>query len=150
MKFSNENYMVKEIDKRLYHIRADVHVQMTNIKEKWWPTRKKKPPQKIVGKSLEVFFYIPKITITSAAASASAEGSTYQMNCISMKIILKGMLIRAVLYSSVGLFHFISFQLVFVVFFLFVCYLLSSRLFWPYCVLFCLAHKRQRNGLHSI
>lgn len=91
--------------------------------------------------------------------SSGSGGGTHKMNCIPMAIILRGMLILAVLYSSVCLFHFVPFHFIpgrarsflfFVLSLIISLYmlLLLYGCFGSVVLAFC-ARERQRNGLHS-
>lgn len=101
----------KGIDKRLNHVRADVHVQMLNIISKLMTDKRK------IWKNLEFFLLITLV----AATTAYIKWIVYKKKFFWMECFM-----ISVVYSSIGSFHFTE---VLVFSFCFVCYLLSSRYF---------------------
>lgn len=115
MKFSHENYMAQRID------RGSCVLLGLNCMCKWRTLRKmmtngkwREGSQK---NSLKEKFGVFFLSFQSKSNnyindSSGSGGGTHKMNCIPMSIILRGMLILAVLYSSVCLFHFVPFHFV--------------------------------------
>lgn len=115
MKFSHENYMAQRID------RGSCVLLGLNCMCKWRTLRKmmtngkwREGSQK---NSLKEKFGVFFLSFQSKSNnyindSSGSGGGTHKMNCIPMAIILRGMLILAVLYSSVCLFHFVPFHFI--------------------------------------
>lgn len=159
MKFSHENYMAQRIDRGScvllgLNCMCKLRKMMTN--GKWREGSQKNSLKEKFG----VFFLSFQSKSNNYINDSSGSGGgTHKMNCIPMAIILRGMLILAVLYSSVCLFHFVPFHFIpgrarsflfFVLSLIISLYmlLLLYGCFGSVVLAFC-ARERQRNGLHS-